>query len=256
MKLLLAGDSTVANQPVLENTDLGLMYCGWGQKIEAFLSHVPVHNFAVSGYTVTAFREKGQYEKLLKILKPGDYAFFQFGHNDQKVEALAADGGYADALRQFIKEIRDVHGQPVLVTSAARNTWHNEYEYNDLLINYANAMKHVAAKNDVPLLDLHDASMQWLISLGLKGAKRYFYPGDYTHPNPYGGCQWAKMVATLICEHTHPAMRRLQAALKPQKDWPIMDIDASAADPVTGWLFPPENDTNEVLETLYKNVKM
>ena len=36
--------------------------------------------------------------------KPGDYVFFQFGHNDQKLPGLQAKGGYRANLQRYIKE--------------------------------------------------------------------------------------------------------------------------------------------------------
>jgi lysophospholipase L1-like esterase len=98
-KILLAGDSTVTDQTRSEPYDLAGYFCGWGQMLTRFLQPgVDVRNFAVSGFTTGDFRTSGQYDKLMAVMEEGDYAFFQFGHNDQKRPHLGADGGYPAAL--------------------------------------------------------------------------------------------------------------------------------------------------------------
>ena len=242
VKILLAGDSTVAYQPREENFNPGLVYCGWGQMLERFMHDTQIINFAVSGYTVTDFREKGQYDRLRGRLSGGDYVLFQFGHNDQKRPELRAQGGYADGLRRYAAEIREYGGKPVFVTPVARNSWNGiSGEYMDLLAGYADAMKDVAHEENVPLIDLHDASIAWIISLGREGAKRYFYPGDFTHPNDYGGYKWAKMIAGLILQSYHNELDELKKAVIPMEQWEEYDIGASQADPTTGWLYPPKS---------------
>ena len=244
LRILLAGDSTVTEQ-ARDNDDPGLNYCGWGQMIGRFFDDTQIFNYAVSGYTTHDFREKGQYDKLKDELRTGDYVLVQFGHNDQKRPELRADEGYFEALDLYIKEIRAFGGSPVFVTPVARNTWHEGgVEYWDLLADYANAMKNVARKNDIPLIDLHGASVEWIISLGQKGAKRYFYPGDFTHPNEYGGFKWAELIAGLVKNSEHAGFSGLREKLKPTETWEALDIEESNADPETGWLFPPNEETD------------
>ena len=237
MKILLAGDSTVTEQPRNTPHDPAHCYCGWGQMLHKFVvPNVKILNFARSGYSGTDFRKKGEYDMLLQNLAPGDYVMFQFGHNDQKRPYLPAYGGYIDNFRLFAAEIRERGGKPVFVTPVARNTWNSPAceavndlstkltypqqfantesgEYLDLLEEYAAAMKHVAAELDVPLIDLHAASMAWIKFLGMEAAKAFFHPGDYTHHNDYGGEKCAGFVAELVAQTQHDSLQELQELL-------------------------------------------
>jgi len=193
-------------------------------------SDVQILNFARSGYSGTDFRKKGEYDMLLAALEPDDYVMFQFGHNDQKRPYLPAYGGYIENFRLFASEMRERGGKPVFVTPVARNTWNlpsceavndlstkltypnsvsanDSGEYLDLLEEYAAAMKFVARELDVPLIDLHAASMAWIKSIGMEAAKVFFHPGDYTHANDYGGEKWAGFVASLAAECKHKSMQ-------------------------------------------------
>lgn len=245
MQILLAGDSTVTEQPRTQPYDPGRSYCGWGQQLSGFLwPGVPVRNFALSGLTVESFRAEGRWALLMEALAPGDVVLLQFGHNDQKLPHLQARGAYLDALAAYVAEVRAAGGCPVLVTPVARNSWRANGAYNDLLAAYAGAAALAAHQTGAPLLDLHDASVAWVRALGLQGAKAFFYPGDYTHPNAYGGLAWAEMLAGEVLACNHPDIRPLQAALLHKADWPQVTLPAGRADPVFGWLAPPQPRTD------------
>lgn len=241
MQILLAGDSTVVDQAHSIPYNPAVSYAGWGQMLPHFLRReTAVKNFAKSGATVESFRKEGLFAKLCEAMHKDDYVLIQFGHNDQKVASLQPDGGYRDALQRYVEEIREAGCQPVLVTPVARNAWRGDTgEYNDLLAPYVKAMKNLAAACDVPLLDLHEASVNWIRGLGLQGAKRYFYPGDYTHPNEYGAYQWALFVAEAAMACTHPSMTRFQQAVLPPNDWAEYDMPMDRANPIYGWVCPP-----------------
>ena len=98
MKILLAGDSTVANCPTYEYP-----MSGWGAHLAPEVySWGAVHNFAKGGATTESFREEGLWYELLHQAVSGDVVLIQFGHNDQKRGHLAARGGYADNLRRMV----------------------------------------------------------------------------------------------------------------------------------------------------------
>lgn len=194
--LYIAGDSTVTDQsadyPYLPSHS----YCGWGQMISAFLgTQFAVSNHAHSGLTTESFREEGHYAILYERLREGDLCLVQFGHNDQKLMHLMAEDGYRRNLIRFIEEIRGKGAVPVLVTPLARNSWRgDDGVYNDLLAPYADACIRLAEEYDVPLLDLHKKSMEFVMECGRERAMRYFFPGDYTHSNDYGAYRYAGYV--------------------------------------------------------------
>ncbi len=225
MKILLAGDSTVANQPIISPYDPAECHCGWGQMLELFFDNTTVHNFALNGRTVETFRTEGVFDELKELCEKGDYVFIQFGHNDQKRAHLRSDIGYDIAIRNYINEIRSLGAMPILVTSVCRNQWRGDNgEFNDLLIPYVNQIKIIATDMNVPMLDLNKVSKNWLLSLGREDAKKYFFPGDYTHPNDFGGLIWANFIADLLVENNHCDLYSLKKYLKVPNDYPTVPM--------------------------------
>lgn len=213
--IYIAGDSTVTDQTADYPYAPGTSYAGWGQMISAYLNEqIAVSNHAHSGLTTDSFRKEGHYAVIDQYSKPRDFFFFQFGHNDQKLEELKARGGYQNNLIRYISECRDKGAYPVLVTPIARNTWKgNDGSYNDLLEEYAKVCKEIGEATEVPVLDLHKRSRDFVIAHGLEASKAYFYPNDYTHSNDYGAYVMAGLVAeeiTRVCaKHTNPGYRFL-----------------------------------------------
>lgn len=198
--VFIAGDSTVTDQSADYPYAPGTSYCGWGQMISAYLEgNVAVSNHAHSGLTTHSFREEGHYGIVEKYIRPGDYYFCQFGHNDQKLESLKAGEGYRDNLLRYVRECRVKGAFPVLVTSIARNTWKgNDGTYNDLLAEYADVCLKVGEQEDVPVVDLHGRSMEFIVKTGLEASKAYFFPKDHSHSNDYGAYFMAGLVAEEI----------------------------------------------------------
>lgn len=198
--VFIAGDSTVTDQSADYPYAPGTSYCGWGQMISAYLEgNVAVSNHAHSGLTTHSFREEGHYGIVEKYIRPGDYYFCQFGHNDQKLESLKAGEGYRDNLLRYVRECRAKGAFPVLVTSIARNTWKgNDGTYNDLLAEYADVCLKVGEQEDVPVVDLHGRSMEFIVKTGLEASKAYFFPKDHSHSNDYGAYFMAGLVAEEI----------------------------------------------------------
>ncbi len=198
--IYIAGDSTVTDQPACYPYYPESSYCGWGQFFTYYVSNLAaVSNHSHSGLTTESFRTEGHYDIIKKYIKRGDYCLFQFGHNDQKLPHLAADTGYSDNLRRYIDEIRSYGATPVIVTPLARSTWKgSDGTYNDLLHDHAEACKKIAAEKNVPLIDLHQVSMDFIKKVGLTDSVRYFYPKDYTHTNDFGAYLMAGFVAKEI----------------------------------------------------------
>lgn len=200
--VFIAGDSTVTDQSADYPYAPGSSYSGWGQMISAYLEgNIAVSNHAHSGLTTQSFREEGHYGIVERYIRPGDYYFCQFGHNDQKLESLKAEEGYRRNLIRYIRECRERRAFPVLVTPLARNTWKgSDGSYNDLLEEYAAVCVSIGHQEDVPVLDLHKRSMDFIREMGLEASKACFFPGDYTHSNDYGGYFMAGLVAQEIRE--------------------------------------------------------
>lgn len=213
--IYIAGDSTVTDQSADYPYAPGTSYSGWGQMLSAYMNDkIAVSNHSHSGLTTDSFRKEGHYAIIDQYRKPRDFLFFQFGHNDQKLEELKAKGGYATNLMRYISECRDKGAYPLLVTPIARNTWKgNDGTYNDLLEEYAEVCYEIGRVAEVPVLDLHKLSMEFVLKNGLEASKAYFYPNDYTHSNDYGAYMMAGFVASEIVrvcsKHAEPGYRFL-----------------------------------------------
>ena len=200
--IYIAGDSTVTDQSAEYPYAPGTSYSGWGQMFSAYLSgKIAVSNHAHSGLTTDSFRKEGHYSVIEQYASLGDYYFFQFGHNDQKLDELKAQGGYRANLLNYIADCRNRGGYPIIVTPLARNSWKgNDGTYNDLLAEYAEVCIEVGSATGTPVVDLHKRSMDFILEHGLEEAKRYFFPKDFTHSNDYGAYRMAGFVAAELAE--------------------------------------------------------
>lgn len=212
----IAGDSTVTDQSADYPYAPGTSYSGWGQMISGYFNeNVAVSNHAHSGLTTASFRKEGHYAIVEKYSRSGDYCFFQFAHNDQKLDSLKAQGGYRSNLERYVNESRERGVHPLIVTPIARNTWKgNDETYNDLLEEYAAVCIQVGQEMGVPVIDLHRHSMEFIIKTGREASKSCFFPGDYTHSNDYGAYFMAGFVAeeiVRVCEGTEEPAYHLLA---------------------------------------------
>lgn len=121
--IFMIGDSTMANKPL----DGGNPERGWGQMLPGFLAEeIVVDNHAVNGRSSKSFIDEGRWDKVLSLIRPGDYVFIQFGHNDEKPKAdRHTDPGstFDDNLRKFVNETRAKGGKPVLFNSIIRRNF-------------------------------------------------------------------------------------------------------------------------------------
>ncbi len=201
--LFLCGDSTVVDQ---DNEP----WASWGQMITRFFDEgVSFANYAESGECGNTFIAAGRLKKALTQMKAGDYLFIEFGHNDQKQKGpgKGAFYSYMTSLKSFIDEARARGAYPVLVTPTQRRSFDEQGKIRDTHADFPDAMRWLAAKENVPLIDLHQMTRTLYEALGVDSSKRAFvhypagtYPGqmrdfaDNTHFNPYGAYQIAKCI--------------------------------------------------------------
>lgn len=210
--IYLAGNSTVTDQ---ENEP----WASWGQMLPRFLKpEILVANYAESGETLLAFKGRRRLQKIISVMKPGDYLFIEFGHNDQKPGSCHVEPytTYQDELRFFMNEARSKGGKPVLVTSTNRRKFNDNDEIVNTLEEYPDAMRQLAKEEDVMLVDLNAMSKTLYEALGVENSKKAFvhYPAntfpnqdkplsDNTHFSPYGAYELAKCVVQSIVENNY-----------------------------------------------------
>ena len=110
--VFLCGNSTVVDQ---DNEP----WASWGQMVTRFFTDsVCFANYAESGESANTFISAGRLKKALTQMKPGDYIFMEFGHNDQKQKGPGKGAFYSfmTSLKTFVDEARARGVQRVLVT--------------------------------------------------------------------------------------------------------------------------------------------
>ncbi|WP_308366263.1 MULTISPECIES: rhamnogalacturonan acetylesterase [unclassified Microbulbifer] len=192
-KVLLAGDSTVADQASQD-------YASWGQFVPGLIRNRVVVNHARSGETLKSFLFSLRWDKLLSQTQAGDIVLIQFAHNDEKKQwprtFAAADGAFPEYLRAFVADVRQKEAIPVLVTPVARRIYNERGELLNTHQGYDEAVREVARATGVPVIDLTAQTTSFYQRLGQKEAKRAFAADgkDRTHHNYYGAWMIANMV--------------------------------------------------------------
>ena len=130
-------------------------------------------------------------------MKPGDYLFVQFGHNDMKSKATNALEIYKADLKKIVERTRTLGGTPVLVTSMERKAG---VETNTLM-GYPQAVRDVAKEENCALIDLNAMSLVFYRALGTNLDKAF---QDGTHHNNYGSYELAKCVVEGIRQDKLP----------------------------------------------------
>jgi len=189
--VFLLGDSTVCDQPAEP-------WNSWGQMLPRFFKpEIAVANHAESGETIANSLRAQRFEKVFSLMKPGDYLFVQFGHNDQKDKGTNALATYKLNLKKAVARTRDLGGTPVLVTSMERK---NGVE-QDTLAGYPQTVRDVAKEENCALIDLNAMSRAFYRALGADLDKAF---QDGTHHNNYGSYELAKCVALGIQQDKLP----------------------------------------------------
>jgi len=121
--VFIIGDSTAANKDISG----GKQERGWGMALQCYFDdNIRVDNHAVNGRSSLSFINEGRWDKVLQLMKPGDYVIIQFGHNDEKPKAdRHTDPGstFDYNLAKFVRETREHGGIPVLMSCVVRRNW-------------------------------------------------------------------------------------------------------------------------------------
>ena len=196
----LMGDSTMAEKDLKG----GNPERGWGMMFPNFLDDsVQVINYAQNGRSTKSFIDKGLWDKVQANLKPGDWLFIQFGHNDSKEsdpERYApAFGAYQDNLRTFVRTAKAAGVNPVLLTPVARRWFKTDGLDRNCHTDYPAAMAQVAAEENVPLLDITTATLDWLEGLGDEASRQYFMISTGKDDNTHTVASGARKVTEIVC---------------------------------------------------------
>ncbi|MCM3031152.1 rhamnogalacturonan acetylesterase [Niallia sp. MER 6] len=186
IRLFIAGDSTAATCPAFEAP-----MAGWGQMLQDFFTEeIEVCNEAMGGRSSNSFIEEGRLLSIQDRIQPGDYLFIQFGHNDQKSYGTEPYTSYQACLAEYAALAHTKNAFPVFLTSVNRRKFSEDGTLLDTLGDYPDAMRHLAKRLAVPLIDMHVKTKGLYESLGPEASKELFVwltAGE--HPNYPSGLQ-------------------------------------------------------------------
>ncbi|RTQ46530.1 rhamnogalacturonan acetylesterase [Hymenobacter gummosus] len=182
VRVYLIGDSTMSTKEVKAYPETG-----WGTPFAVFFDEtVTVDNRAQNGRSTKSFIAENRWQSVHEALRPGDYVFIQFGHNDEvpTKKNHTTEAEFQQNLRRFVLETRAKKALPVLLTPVARRKFDAAGRVEDTHAVYAELVRRVARENQVPLIDLSQSSMALLQQFGVENSKLLFVqlaPGE--HPN-------------------------------------------------------------------------
>lgn len=243
--IFLCGNSTVVDQAHEP-------YASWGQMIPRWFGpEVAISNHAESGLTAGSFLASNRLEKVLAMMKKGDYVICEFGHNDQKEKTPGSGAWYNFSynLKQYIDKVRAKGGNIIFVTPTQRRFFDKatRSKIQETHGDYPDAMRMVAKREGVPVIELHDMTRTFFETLGYENSKKSLvhypantYPNqpkaleDNTHFNPYGAYEVAKMVVMGMKQLHLPFLKYLRP------DW--QDFNPAQPDDFNKFLWYPSTD--------------
>ena len=232
--IFLLGDSTVCDQPREP-------FNSWGQMLTRFFKPgIAIANHAESGESLRSSLGAKRLDKVLSVMKPGDYLFIQYGHNDEKEkgEGVGAFTTYKADLKKFVDGARQRGGIPVLITPVQRRSFDKDGKITNSHGDYPEAVRQVAKEENVPLIDLNAMSKPLYEAWGVEASKQAFAPNDNTHHNNYGSYELAKCIVEGI------KLNKLTIAKFLVSDVPR--FDPNRPDPFESFKIPPSPLASDV----------
>lgn len=220
----LCGNSTVVDQ----NNE---PWASWGQMIPRWFDDgIAISNHAESGLTAGSFLAQKRLEKIMSTLKAGDYVICEFGHNDEKEKGPGTGAWYhySRNLKIFIDNVRSKGATIIFCTPTQRRRFDKDNKkIVDTHGDFPAAMKAVAQRENVPLIDLHQMTRELFEALGYENSKKALvhypantFPGqekalaDNTHFNTYGAYEVAKLVVMGMKKLDLPLLKDLRPDFK------------------------------------------
>ncbi len=207
-RIYYAADSIVAQKNVFTYPETGI-----GQALPLYLKrNVYLQNHAENGRSTKSFIDESRLAAIYNDIREGDFLFIQFGHNDEKQSDpnryTEAYGDYQVNLEKFINVARNRNAHPVLITPLCRRQFDENGVLSDTHGEYPEAMRQVAKRLDVPLIDLCSLSFEAVSKAGDEVSKQWFmnFPAglyenfpqgkeDNSHLRPEGAMYFAGMIA-------------------------------------------------------------
>lgn len=188
---------------------------GMGQVLPMFVDpdNVVVKNCAINGRSTKSFIDESRLASIYDQITEGDFLFVQFGHNDEKIEDplryTAPEGEFKVNLEKFVNVARDKKAYPVFISPLTRRCFKEDGTLEEGYHKpYVEAMKELASKLEVPVVDLYSMSRQAIAEAGVEKTKEwymhlpegvYFYHpeglADNTHLKYEGAIKFCSLIA-------------------------------------------------------------
>jgi large repetitive protein len=209
--IYMAGDSTMQSYSAMQAPQQG-----WGQQFGRYFSQgAVVENHAIGGRSSKNYMFEGRLDAILREIKPGDFFFISFGHNDASAgipDRYASPADYKTYLARYVNGARQRGATPVLLTPVGRRDYNMvTQEFNVSFPAYVEAAKELAGEQGVALIDLSQLSVAHYDKVGLAATEKIFLyanPGEYpkypngvsddTHFSSYGAQVIAGLVAGAV----------------------------------------------------------
>jgi lysophospholipase L1-like esterase len=250
--LFLIGDSTVRNGRD-DGQGLGAEgQWGWGNPIATYFdpAKINVVNRAVGGLSSRTYLTQGHWERVMAMLKPGDFVVMQFGHNDngalndeppgplrargtikgigeetkeidnvmtKKHEVVHSYGWY---LRKFIEDTQAKGATPVVCSLIPRKQWDGGGRIVRSKDSYAGWAEQVARAEHVGFIDLNESIAAKYDAIGRDAVMKLF-------PAPTKDAK-----GRTIDEHTHTNL----AGAEMNAEFVVAGLKALPGDPLRGAL--------------------
>jgi lysophospholipase L1-like esterase len=229
----VCGDSTVCDQP-------GENFASWGQMLPRFFKpDVVIANHGESGESLQGFLGEKRWDKVMSLLKPGDYVIVQMGHNDEKERnGHSAKTTYTADLKRFVADTRSKGATPIIVSPMERRSFTgnkaNETHQSEAYGDVPEAVRQVAKEDKVAMVDLSRLSMKFYEALGPEKAYLAFAGSgpqrDATHHDNYGAYELAKCIVQGIKDNKLDLAKSIVSDFK--------DFDPSKPDNVDTFTMP------------------
>jgi lysophospholipase L1-like esterase len=235
--LFLIGDSTVRNG---QGDGAGGQW-GWGEPLFAYFDakKINVVNRAVGGLSSRTYLTSGNWDKVLQMLKPGDFVIMQFGHNDsgalnddsrargtikgtgeeteeidniltKKHEVVHSYGWY---LRKFIADAKAKGATAIVCSLIPRKIWKDGHVVRNSA-DYAKWAAEVARSENVAFIDLNEIIARKYDELGQEKVEPLF-ADPHTHTSLAGAeLNAASVVAGLKALKKNPLAKYFSAKAK------------------------------------------
>ena len=182
---------------------------GWGMQLQSFLDPAAwqVKNHAQSGRSSRSFIDEGWLAPVEKSLSRGDVLLIQFGHNDEKAEDPTRYNEPAQAfpqwLMRYVALARSKGATPILITPLARRKFERGSKIDQLLDThgaYSIAVRELAKREQLGVIDLDASSTAWLRALGDEASKPFYMhvPAQNLSDDTHLQARGATAVACLV----------------------------------------------------------